>query len=165
MKKYFPQDKNYILYGAQIDQEEELIRYLADFSRQFYEMQYNPLGLIDDTILEIRKVKPLDISLFSEFYEMICAIYRYKYGNNQLEFLFDGMDHYTKYSQDWKKVFEKWLIQLFSNEGLLKTVLQLCVFEAEGHSRFLAMKRLNTYLCQHFNLKIYRHRGIIDKAA
>ena len=165
MRKYFPQDKNYILYGAQFDQKEELLGYLIEQSKTYYQQMYNPLGLIDDTIMKIKSSREKEISHFEEFYDILAAIYRYKFGNNQLEFLFDGMDHFTKYSVEWNEGFMKYIQDLFSNQAFLKTVLQISVFGAEGHSLDLAKNRLNNYLSQHFDLKVYKYRGIVKKAA
>ena len=165
MRKFFKQDKNYILYGAQIDMKDELLSYLVDYAKKDYQLRYNPLGLLDDTILTIQTCSKADIGVYSEFYDLLSAIYRYKCGSNQLEFLFDGMDHYTKYSNEWEAKFKLWLNQLLNNEPFLKTILQISVFKAEGHSLYLALNRLNTYMFQHFNLKIYKYKGIIEKAA
>ncbi|MDH5381724.1 MAG: hypothetical protein OEW75_12770 [Cyclobacteriaceae bacterium] len=167
MRKYFQQDKNYILYGAQFDKEEELLQYLVEYSKTYYQQKYNPLGLIDDTILKIKdhENQDTDVHMFSEFYELISAVYRFRHGNNQLEFLFDGMDHYTKYSIDWDSAFKEWIVKLFNTEAFLKTVLQLTVFNAQGHSKNLALNRMNTYMFQHFNLKVYKYKGIVLKKA
>lgn len=163
MRKFFQQDKNYILYGAQIDQKDTLLVRLVDLAKQYYQLQYNPLGLLDDTIMKIKEHSASDLDSFDEFYDIISAFYRYKNGNNQLEFLFDGMDHYTKYSIEWQEGFELWANQLFGLEPFLKTVLQLTVFDCDPHSRILAVNRLNHYLTQHFNLKVYKYKGIVEK--
>lgn len=126
---------------------------------------YNPLGLLDDTILAIREHSQNDIDVFDEFYELASAIFRFKYGSNQLEFLFDGMDHYSKYSKEWKETYNEWLIRLFEYDPFLKTILQLTVFSTNTHSKILAASRLKTYLFTHFELKIYKHKGIIEKVA
>ena len=102
---------------------------------------YNPLGLMDSTIEKIMKHEGYDYEAFDEFYEIISGIYRFKFGSNQLEFLFDGMDHYTKYTKEWEECFKKWTIELLSYEPFLKTVLQITVFKAESHSRLLAISR------------------------
>lgn len=165
MRKYFPQDKNYILYGAQFDQKEELLTYLVEQSKRFYQLQYNPLGLLDDTILKIQSHHKVEIEIFDEFYETIAAVYRFKFGNNQLEFLFDGMDHFSKYTFEWNQVFRQYIIELFAYGPFLKTVLQLCVFGIQGHGKTLAINRLTQYIQQHFDLKVYRYKGIVTNAA
>ena len=160
MRKYFPQDKNIILKGAQFDQREKLISHLIDFSKFYYQSMYNPLGLMDHTIETVQNHEGYDFEAFEEFYELLSAVYRYKFGSNQLEFLFDGLDHYTKYSREWKKCYTEWVTDLLGHEPFLKTVLQITVFKAEGHSRLLAISRLKNYLHQHFDLKFYKYRGI-----
>ena len=123
MRKYFLQDKNLILRGAQFDLREELLAFLIDSTKDFYNKMYNPLGLMDDTMIQVNSHSGYDYDAFDEFYEILSAIYRFKYGSNQLEFLFDGMDHYTKYTREWKEKFEKWCIELLRHDPFLKTVL------------------------------------------
>ena len=165
MRKFFDQDKNYILHGAQFDLEDELLSYLIIRTKKFYLDHFNPLGLIDDTISTITGHNTIDTEPFIMFYEHLAAIYRYKYGSNQLEFLFDGMDHYTKYSKDWENKFKEWIEGFLHQNHFLKTVLQLSVFRVEGYSHELAAGRLKNFICQHFGLKIYKYRGIIPQVA
>jgi len=165
MRKFFDQDKNYILHGAQFDLEDELITFLINRSKEYYLQVFNPLGLIDDTVSMITNHVSIDTSPFLRYYESLAAVYRYKYGSNQLEFLFDGMDHYTKYSRDWSHKFEEWTNDFLIQNHFLKTVLQLSVFKTEGYSRELAEGRLKNFISQQFDLKIYKYRGIVVQAA
>ena len=165
MQKYFLQDKNYILKGAQLDLREDLLAHLIDKSKEYYQLAYNPLGLMDDTMIRISKHEGYDIPAFDDLYEVLSAIYRFKHGSAQLEFLFDGMDHYSKYSTDWSDCFQNWTLELLAYEPFLKTVLQLSVFGADGHNRILGIMRLRQYVFQHFDLKIYKYKGIVEKAA
>jgi len=167
VRKYFPQDKNYILYGAQYDLQEELLSNFILCARKYYLDWYNPLGLIDDTVRQVQKYKPSDrdIRTFNDFYQKMSAVYRYYYGSNQLEFLFDGMDHYTKYAKEWEEKFNEWTTDFFQQQHLLKTVLRLTVFSCEGHGRTLAENRLKTFLSHHFDLKFYKYKGIVSNVA
>lgn len=165
MRKYFLQDKNHILIGAQYDLRENLLSYIIDTSKDYYQQIYNPLGLLDDTILKIQEHEEGELKVYEDFYELLGAIYRFKYGSAQLEFLFDGMDHYSKYATEWESKFKTWMIELFRYEPFLKTVLQLSVFGLEGHSKTLATLRLRNYLFQHFDLKIYKYKGLVENVA
>ena len=165
MQKYFLQDKNYILKGAQMDLREDLISHLIDTTKDYYQQMYNPLGLMDDTMVRVAGHSGHDLEAFHDLYEVVSAIYRFRYGSAQLEFLFDGMDHYSKYSDEWSSCFKQWLIELLRYDPFLKTVLQITVFGADGHNRLLAMGRLRNYAFQHFDLKIYKYKGIVEKAA
>ncbi len=164
MRKYFPQDKNFILRGAQFDLRESLLSYLVDTTKDYYQQMYNPLGLLDDTTLAVREHQGYDHEAFLEFYEILSAIYRKHYGSNQLEFLFDGMDHYSKYTVDWEICCKKWCVELLGYEPFLKTVLQITVFRVTGHSRELAISRLRGYIHQHFNIKFYKYKGLQEVA-
>ena len=165
MRKFFEQDKNYILHGAQFDLEDELLSFLIVRSKEYYLQHFNPLGLIDDTISKITNHDTIDTVPFVKFYEYLAAIYRYKYGSNQLEFLFDGMDHYTKYSREWTEKFKEWMENFLKQNHFLKTVLQLSVFNTGGYAGELAETRLKNYISQSFELKIYKYRCIVVQAA
>lgn len=161
IQKYFPLDKNYILEQAQLNLEVKLITYLIDFSKAFYLDQHNPLGLEDDTVKNIKLHKTAYTDRLEEFYRNLAAVYRYRHGQNQLELLFDGKDHYDKYSSDWQEVYKKWLIDFCSKPNFLKAVLELTVFYPEGKKAALAENRMKTFIYQHFELKIYKHKGIV----
>ncbi len=165
IQKYFPLDKNYILEKAQLDLEKELITYLIAFSKEFYLKNNNPLGIEDETISSIKAHETEYTERLVEFYRNLAGVYRYKFGQNQLEFLFDGNDHYDKYVQDWSNTFKKWLIDFCLKPNFLRAVLELTVFYPEGKKAELAENRMKTFINQHFSLKIYKYKGIVRKLA
>lgn len=161
IQKYFPLDKNYILEKAQLDLEQELIIYLIDFSKKFYLDQFNPLGIEDDPIRKIKAHQTEFTDRLEEFYRNLAGVYRYKFGQNQLELLFDGTDHYQKYCSDWYSTYKEWLIDFCLRPNFLKAVLELTVFYPEGRKAELAENRMKAFINQHFELKIYKHKGIV----
>jgi hypothetical protein len=164
LRKYFPFDKNYILKEAQLQLESELLLHLVEACKQTYLIRCNPLGLIDTSIEKILAHKGRDFSLLQEFYYDLAAIYRYQYGDNQLELLFDGTDHFTKFSNDWREAFRHWLHQFLKSEHFLKAILEATVFYPADRKAHLAANRLKSYYAQHFDLKVYKHRGIMRVA-
>lgn len=165
IQKYFPLDKNYLLESAQLNLESELIVFLIDFSKSFYLRNYNPLGIEDATIKAIKEHQSIYTPRLEEFYRNLAAVYRFKYGQNQLEFLFDGTDHSTKYKEDWSKTFKAWLVDFCLKPNFLRAVLELTVFYPEGRKSELAENRMKAFIHQHFDLKIYKYKGIVRKMA
>lgn len=164
VQKYFPLDKNYILEQAQLDNEERLVVYMINFVKAYYQANYNPLGLEDATMVKIKNHETSYTDRLSEFYKNLCGIYRFKHGNNQLEFLFDGADHYEKYVTDWKADFKKWLLEFCAKPNFIKAVLELTVFFPEDRKALLAENRMKTFIEQHFELKVYKYKGIVKVA-
>jgi hypothetical protein len=165
IQKYFSLDKNYILEKAQLDLESELICYLIDFSKDYYQKQCNPLGIEDCTVIAIKEHQTEYTARLEEFYRNLAGVYRFKYGQNQLELLFDGNDHYIKYVEDWKSTFKTWLFDFCLKPNFLRAVLELTVFYPEGRKSELAENRMKTFINQHFELKIYKYKGIVRKMA
>lgn len=163
IQKYFPLDKNYILEKAQLDLQEELIIHLINFSKDFYLDQHNPLGIIDSTITSVKNHKTRYTQRLEEFYRHLAGVYRFNYGQNQLEFLFDGNDHYDQYRADWEITFKKWLVSFCNKPNFLRAVLELTVFYPEGRKSELAENRMKAFINQHFSLKIYKYKGIVRK--
>lgn len=159
-QKYFPLDKNYILESAQLDNEERLVIYLINFVKAYYQANYNPLGLLDTTTEKILAHETSYTDRLSEFYSNLAGIYRYKYGANQLEFLFDGTNHYEKYVEDWKKTYKAWLMEFCQKPNFVRAVLELTVFYPEDRVALLAENRMKAFIENHFELKVYRYRGI-----
>ncbi|UII27889.1 hypothetical protein LVD15_05560 [Fulvivirga maritima] len=160
--KYFKLDKNYILEQAQMESERELIVYLIDFVKKYYQDQFNPLGLVDEPVKLIKAHKTEYTDRLQEFYRNLAGVYRYKNSDNQLELLFDGQDHYAKYARDWKQAYKNWLIEFCGKPNFIKAVLELTVFFPEGKRAELAENRMKNFIHHQFDLKIYKHRGIIE---
>ncbi len=160
--KYFPFDKNYLLEQAQFSLEKELLTWLIDTCKSVYLQENNPLGIMDDTALQITAhVTEYDERL-CQFYADLCGVYRYRYGDNQLEFLFDGADHYTKYQNDWRHAFYGWTRQLCRSRYFLRAVLEITVFQDSQKRSMLAENRLRSYIEKSFNLRLYHYKGITE---
>lgn len=165
IRKLFPSDKNFILNEVQASQQHALLNFLVQHVKQYYHQHYNPLGLVDDTILEIRKEKKYPMEAFDEFYHDLAAIYRFRYGEVQLEFLFDGTTHYDKYTREWIDFFKKNIYEFCSNRYFVRAVLDIAVFHHHDRVAFLAGIRLKYFLSQYFNLKVYKYRGLMELAS
>ncbi len=159
--KLFPADKNYILKEAQIALKASLLDYTVDFAKSAYLRYFNPLGLEDDTILKIKAHQSSSNEHLEDFYVHLAGIFRYKYGDNQLEFLFDGTDHYDKYEQDWDSTYKAWLENFAPQLHFLKAVLEATVFYPKDRKAALACNRMKAFITQQFDLKLYRYKGIV----
>ncbi len=159
-RKLFPDDKNYILKSVQSSNKEELLIELVTFVKKYYLRHYNPLGLIDDIILKIKNSKPFPFEPFEEFYFDLATIYRFKYGEVQLQFLFDGRSHYEKYAADWEEYFMQNIHSFCSNRFFIRAVLDIGVFHTQDRVAQLAGRRLKYFLNEFFELKVYKYRGI-----
>ena len=105
--KLFKNDNNYILKSVQNDTKKELLKYLIEISIRKYEINSNPLGLVDDSIKKLNNYNSRVISRLNFFYKKISAIYRYNYGEVQLSFLWDGSTHHEFYKKRWIHFFKK----------------------------------------------------------
>jgi len=165
-KKWFLMDKNYILKEAQLVLKEQLVYWTVNFAKDFYQQQYNPLGLVDDTVARIQQAKFADYYLLEDFYTRIASIYRYKHGEIQLELLFDGATHYEKYKADWLETYKKWITELFNEWLTLRAILEITVFENCGkHELKLINLRIKNYIEEHFGVRLYVYKGIVDSHA
>ena len=163
-KKWFLMDKNYILKESQLVLKEQLVYWTVNYAKEFYEEKYNPLGLVDDTITQIQNAHFVDYHYLETFYSKLASIYRFKHGENQLEMLFDGATHYEKYKTDWFDTYKEWVNDLFSEWLTLRAILEVTVFmEHDGHQLELINLRLQSYIEHHFDVRLYVHRGIMDK--
>ena len=165
VRRLFPSDKNYILSEVQASQKESLLRYLVSYVKQYYLENHNPLGLIDDTILEIQKEKDFPIAAFDEFYHDFSTIYRFKHGEVQLEFLFDGSSHHEKYVFDWANFFKQNIHAYCFNRYFVRAVLDIAVFHHHDRVAFLAGDRLKYFLSQYYGMKVYKFRGVMEVAS
>ena len=159
--RLFPYDKNLILKQAQADLEADLLTELIHISKMGYQQVYNPLGLNDDTSLRVENYEKNQLIYLHSFYTSLCGIYRYKFGSNQLELIWDGRSHYDKYSSEWSEAFVKWCREFSLTPQFLKAVLAATVFCKNRRQGEMAENRLRVFLNGQFEVRVHKARGIV----
>lgn len=162
IRKFFPLDKNYLLEEAQLSLQDTLLTQLINKVRFSYQQIHNPLGLNDSFITRINGFEPKNLKPLYAFYQNLAAVYRYKHGDNQLEFVWDGRDHLEKYNVEWQEAFDNWTTHFCKHELFLQAVLDLTVFLPDNRLAQLAEGRMNHFILKHFEVKIHRSRGIVE---
>jgi hypothetical protein len=162
VRKFFPLDKNYLLEQAQYQIQDALLTALLEKVKDHYFLRYNPLGLDDSLSIRIDKFKLKNKKALYSFYENLAGIYRYKFGENQLQFLWDGADHIEKYKSDWAMAFNEWTTVYCQDDLFINAVLDLTVFLPENRNAQLAESRMNHFVLKHFEVKIHKQRGILS---
>ena len=165
MVKYFPLDKNYILKQAQVSAKPDFRRIFLSELQEAYLRIFNPLRLDDHTTRQVLKGKHPRWSNFDYFYTNLCAIYRYKFGENQLEIPFDGRTHQEKYLEEWQTIFIQWVRALCGDSYFVRSMLEILLFRANNHRVEMVNTRIKSLLNNHFELRIHKSRGILDKPA
>lgn len=166
VRKFFPLDKNYVLEEAQLSLEPVLLQYLVDFVKVEYLMRSNPLGMMDDMAKKIHDHRHSDFRHLHEFYLNLMGVFRYKfYGDNQLEFIFEGKDAFTLYQEEWSRQFKAWTRTFCKHENFLRAVLDLTVFYPLDSPVLMVDNRMNAFIAQYFEVKIDPRKGISRKMA
>jgi hypothetical protein len=160
VRKFFPLDKNYLLEEAQLRLQDRLLSLLIDLVKEEYELRYNPLGICDEFIQKVREFEPTDLKPLHEFYNNLAGVYRYKFGDNQLEFIWDGVGHSEKYRTEWTEFFTKQVRIFCKKELFIHAVLDLTVFNAPNAQ--LVENRMNSFMLQTFEVKL--RKGFIKVA-
>ncbi len=125
-------------------------------------VRHNPLLIMDELSKKIVNYKPRNLKQLHPFYQNMAAVYRYKYGDNQLEFLWDGADHIERYKEEWSKTFQSWTTTFCAQHQFLFAVMDLTVFLPTNRKAHLAEGRMNSFITQFFELKIHKNRGIME---
>ncbi|HWA34348.1 MAG TPA: hypothetical protein VG737_09480 [Cyclobacteriaceae bacterium] len=165
VRKFFPLDKNYLLEAAQLRSKDRLLAEMIDLARSRYQQIHNPLGLNDSFSEMIAGYIPTDARPLSEFYENLAGVYRFKFGETQLGFLWDGRDHTDKYEEDWVATFNQWIEKLCERPQFIQAVLDLTVFlpsAGQSSQMHLAENRMNAVMLGLFELKIDKRKGIVQ---
>lgn len=155
--KYFDQDKNSILRAAQGFVEPQLLKYWVEKALACYNTHENPMGLVDDFILQIASVKTYKTTFLEELYETLSAIYRFKKGGNQLEIIWDGRSHYEVYAERWTEAFEAWMDVFCNQPEVYRAIIKMCVLKYDTNSKFLyyGIRRM---ILSHFDVQIGRKK-------
>lgn len=162
VRKFFPLDKNYLLEEVQLRTQDCLLTELIESAKSTYQVLHNPLGLNDAFSQKIISFQPQNLKPLNSFYQNLAGIYRYKFGENQLGFLWDGKDHTEKYQEDWSYTFYQWARQLCRQQQFVQAVLDLSVFLPENRQAQLAENRMNAVMLDLFELKIHKQKGIVE---
>lgn len=159
LQKLFPLDKNHLFRQAQSLLEERLLEEMVVELRKAYTLWYNPLGLMDDTYVQILGNNKFPKDRISIIYEQLSGIYRYQYTSNQLEFLFDGRSHLEKYQDDWQMQLGLWLKELGKHESYVKTMLRMTLlYDTESRAEF-AENRCKSFINDYFGVKVIKRKG------
>jgi hypothetical protein len=169
LRKFFPLDKNYLLEEVQLHLQDALLIQLFQQVKSSYERLHNSLGLKDSFSLKIQSYEPSSLQSLQIFYQNLAGVYRYKWGDSQLEFVWDGRDNGEKYREDWCLFFEKSVSQFCQQELFVQAVLDVTVFlpkenpdeKIEKHLT-MAENRMNHFMLQHFEVKLHKSRGIVN---
>jgi hypothetical protein len=162
LRKFFPKDKNYILEEAQLCLEQQLLQYLVDFVKVEYLLRYNPLGIVDDTAKKVESHASDDFSHLHDFYLTLAGVYRFLYyHDNQLTFIFDGRDDFTKYSEEWETAFKKWVKDFCRHENFIRSVLELTVFYPEDYTPQMAGLRMSAFITRSFEVRLDPQKGLV----
>lgn len=162
VRKFFPLDKNYVLEETQLRVQDRLLTELIALAKAAYQTTHNPLGLNDSFSEKINRFDPQNLKPLYSFYQNLAGIYRYKYGENQLGFLWDGKDHSEKYREDWSHTFRQWTGRLCHLSQFVQAVLDLSVFLPQNRQAHLAENRMNAVTLGLFEVKIHKSRGIVE---
>jgi hypothetical protein len=123
---------------------------------------HNPMEIRDTVVDRIENYNYQKSGVLDEFYLELAAIFRYFNHDNQLELLFDGRSHYDEFSKQWRYTWMQW-IDTFSNQPtFLKAMLGATVFYPGNHGGTLISNRLKVFLNKHFNVKVYKYRGVME---
>lgn len=164
LRKFFPLDKNYVLEEAQLSLKNSLLEYLVDYVKVQYMLQYNSLGLVDDTVQRIEQHQSNDYTKLEELYIHLMGIFRFRhYHDNQLEFSFDGREPFDRYCDEWQTQFKKWVKELCQRKNFIWGVLELTVFyPKEAEAQFIG-NRIQAFVADFFEIKIHPQKGILKK--
>jgi hypothetical protein len=161
VRKFFPLDKNYLLEKSQLELQNSLLLEMIETVKEQYALQNNPLGIADSFSSKIASFKPTELGELNTFYELLAGVYRFKFGDSQLEFLWDGTDHFQKYKNDWSATFKHWIKELCLRDQFLQAVLDLTVFRSQTDRPQLAENRTSYVMLNFFELKVHKSKGLV----
>ncbi len=134
---YFPDDKNYVLKTVQAFNKHQLI---GDWTTQIlraYNQQHNPMGLVDDFILELQEQISVGAELLDEAYDIVAATYRFNHQDRPMQLDWNARSEMEQYTADWKSVYAQWIAQLSSIPEIQRAVIKYATQGGNINSQFL----------------------------
>jgi hypothetical protein len=160
IRKFFPLDKNYLLEDAQLSLQDALLTQLINQVKIEFERSSNPLGILDEFTSKVRGYTCQNLKPLYNFYQNMAAVYRFKYSNNQLEFVWDGRDHLEKYKAEWSVAFKRWTTEFCNQELFVQAILDLTVFLPQNRHADFVENRMNNFMLRQFGLKLHKTKGL-----
>ena len=159
--KLFNNDKNYILKKVQSQTKNALLQLLISNSIKKYEKSTNSLGLIDETSKIIQRFKIKSYRELNFFYKKISTIYRYKHGEVQLSFLWDGSSHEEFYKNRWIYFFNEEINRMINNNSFLKSILSITALKKSKEKIPEIQYNLSTFIRKKYNIQVYKRKGVV----
>ena len=155
--KYFPGDKNYLLKTVQAFTKEALMDQWCRHAYQGYSQAENPMGLQDDFTVELQANISRGKFILDEAYDLLAAIYRFKYGDNQLTFIWDGRTHMEFYDETWKETVSEWTQDISRHPEIYRSIVKASLKSDNENIDFLkgSMKR---FILRKFEINLTRSR-------
>jgi hypothetical protein len=163
-ERYFSADKNYLLKTVQAFSKHLLLEKWANEAYNGYMCQENPLGLEDDFTLSIKSDMTKGVYILEDLYDAIAAVYRYKHGDNQLSFLWDGRTHMEHYDEEWRTTFQNWCTTLCQHKEVYRTIIKAAMADQKTNTDFLAMT-MRRFVLKHFNVRLTRSQRLMVLSA
>ena len=153
--KFFSADKNYLLKTVQAFSKEMLIRSWAQEAFKSFNEIENPLGLRDSFYVKLENQILNGRFILSGSYDILAAWFRYKYGSNQLAFLWDGRSHMEFYDAEWKEYFQSIIAKITSDPAIYKSIVRAAISDASTDVTFVE-QHIKRSLLGHLNIRMTR---------
>lgn len=163
-EKYFATDKNYLLKTVQAFSREMLLDIWTKNAFSGYMVMENPMGLEDDFTRNLKEEISNGKEILHQGYDLLAAIYRYKFGDNQLAFLWDGRTHMEFYDEIWKETFQDWTLSLSRKPEVYRAVIKASMAGYGTNVDFLE-NSIKRCILKSFNVRLSRKRTILAKSA
>jgi hypothetical protein len=162
LKQSFDHDRNYIVKQVQQDMQFDLSNQAIRRAIDNYLAFENPMGLVDDFIIQLTSIKQYNTQFLEEFYQTAAGIFRFLFVDNQLEFVWDGRSQYEKYQDDWASTFLSWIDRFHNTRSFSKIILKGAVLNQDQRTEFLQQSLIRILLSE---FKVKRTaKGAIRKA-
>jgi hypothetical protein len=152
-EKYFNSDKNYLLKTVQAFSKNMLLDIWVTNAYTAYNRHFNPMGLEDDFIVGLKSKISHSKMILDSNYDLLAAIYRFKYSDNQLEFNWDGRSHMEKYDEDWKITYHLWIKELCELTDVLKAIIKFAASYEQTNTDFI-QQSIRRGILHHFDLRL-----------
>ena len=161
LKNLFISDKNYLLQEVQIQSRDKLIQEFILKAIREYQIKNNPLGIEDNMVESLKNYEVGNKNDFYYFYNKIAGIYRYRSGENQLSFIWDGRNHKEFYKENWTNFFKSEIKSMLKKSSFIKIILNLTALKGTSESLKKLHYKLSDLVRKKFHIQVFKRKGIV----
>ncbi|MGL1887134.1 MAG: hypothetical protein OCD76_11535 [Reichenbachiella sp.] len=155
--EFFRDDKNYTLKTIQAFSKDQLIHEWTAQVLKAYNQQHNPIGIMDDFMLQLKDQIAVGADLLDESYDIAAAAFRLSHQDLEMELDWNAREEMDDYYLAWKSIFAAWIVELSAIQNIQRAVIKYAT-QGAGFNHDMLKTSVRRAILRFFKLRMRSKR-------